>query len=164
MSSGGIALSAMEFLTYRVIDADLHVEPLTALLFARSEEDTQWQVRVTLCDITVDNGIYIVPVHVGMRLLKLREFEEKQEAEPYVTTNVTVAGVFRFSQGNDWSDALRDKMLRNQAPAIVFPFVRATIGTLLNNAGFGSVVVPLMNMNTIAENHPPVNIIDAVTN
>jgi preprotein translocase subunit SecB len=50
-------------------------------------------------------------------------------------------------------------MVRINIPAILLPYLRAAITTIISQAGFGTIVFPLINIYEIAASHP-VNILD----
>jgi preprotein translocase subunit SecB len=56
---------------------------------------------------------------------------------------------------------LREKMIRQQAPAIIMPYLRATISMMLISAGFGGVTMPLINLYEMAGRNKQVNIVHA---
>lgn len=163
MASGGIVVSGMEFMSYRVVEIELKTLSTIGMLFAEINSKSGWDFEIGFGDITLesDEEIYIVPLTAAMRLLQIDDGERRSKAEPYLSVQVTICGVFRFSGECTMNDELREKMIRQQAPAIVLPYLRATIGTMLVSAGFGGIAMPLVNIYEMAGKNKPVKIIRA---
>ena len=47
---------------------------------------------------------------------------------------------------------VEDKIIKIQAPAILFPYLRASVTSVLLNAGFSQIQMPLINVNELASN------------
>lgn len=61
-----------------------------------------------------------------------------------------IIGAFNFERRLE--DELERNLVLKQIPTILFPYLRAAITSFLANAGFGSILIPLINMHTVAEN------------
>jgi preprotein translocase subunit SecB len=69
-----------------------------------------------------------------------------------------ISGLFRFL--SDITDKSTEKnMVHINIPAILLPYLRSAITTILSQAGFGTIVLPLINIHEMAR-HKPVEIID----
>jgi preprotein translocase subunit SecB len=73
----------------------------------------------------------------------------KKEVVPLIKCEVSIVGMFSAEQGR-FSKDIEDKLVKIQIPAILMPYVRATITSLLAHAGFGSVIFPLINIHEVA--------------
>jgi preprotein translocase subunit SecB len=49
---------------------------------------------------------------------------------------------------------LNTSMVQVNAPAILFPFVRAFINTITTNAGYNPLIIPAINFSMIQGHHP----------
>ena len=67
-----------------------------------------------------------------------------------------IIGAFSFE--NPLSQEREAILVKKQIPAILLPYMRGSISSFLANAGFGSIVLPLINMNAVAEQYPEVKI------
>lgn len=163
MASSGIVISGLEFMSYRVVDMEIKTLPTIAMLFAEISSESEWGIGIGFSDITFvpSDGLYVVPLAVTMRLLQIGDSERLPDDESYISANATISGVFRFTEECTLDDGLREKMIRQQAPAIIMPYLRATISTMLISAGFGGVTMPLINMYEMAGRNKPVNIVHA---
>jgi preprotein translocase subunit SecB len=61
-----------------------------------------------------------------------------------------IAGVFSAESGMD--KHLEENMVRFNIPAILMPYIRSAITSILAQAGFGTIVLPLINVYEIAKN------------
>jgi hypothetical protein len=161
MASGGIVISGMEFIAYRVIDMEIKTLPTFGMLFTEITFDSEWDFGLGFSNITFepDAGIYVVPLSARMNLLQTGDLEKRSREDPYISVNATISGAFRFTEKSIMDNELREKMIRQQAPAIILPYLRATIGTMLVSAGFGGVTIPLINMYETAKQREHVKII-----
>ena len=76
--------------------------------------------------------------------LQIEAIDENQQAEIRVTTLAT------FSYTNI-SDPQNSKFLTENAPAIVFPYIRAYISTLTTQAGISGIILPTMNLSGMSD-------------
>jgi preprotein translocase subunit SecB len=58
-------------------------------------------------------------------------------------------GSFRIETEEDISPELRCALLNQNAPAILFPFVRASIASITAAANYPPVIVPVLNINHV---------------
>ena len=161
MASGGVIISGLEFVSYRVISMTINMLPTIGMLFTEISSESDWDFGVGFSEITFDPsaGFYIVPLTTTMHLLQVDGGERKTREESYISASATISGVFKFTDECTMSVELREKMIRQQAPAIVFPYLRATMSNLLISAGFGGITLPLLNIYEMARNQEPVKIV-----
>lgn len=161
MASGGIAISGLEFMSYRVVEMEIKTLPVIAMLFTEITSNSDWELRIGFSDITFvpNNRIYVVPLEIIMNLIKVDSKEKRPSDSAYLSTRAVISGVFRFTDNCTMSKELREKMIRQQAPAIIMPYIRATISTMLISAGFGGITMPLINLYEMTAQTEPVKII-----
>lgn len=166
MASGSIVLSGLEFMSYRVIDMEIKTLHTIGMLFTEITSKSGWDFKIGFNDITFEpeEGFYIVPVSIKMKLLQLDDGKKRPSKNPYLSVQATISGVFRFTEECTMDNGLREKMIRQQAPAIVLPYLRATISTMLVSAGFGGVTMPLINVYEMAGKNEPTKIIPVTPN
>ena len=81
----------------------------------------------------------------GVRItLKLRNKKEEEIANG----SFEISGLFSAKGFKDLQ--IEEKLAKYQAPTILLPYIRACITSVLANAGFGSIILPLINMNIVA--------------
>ena len=68
----------------------------------------------------------------------------KDSDEEIVSVVAQVAGSFEVAE--KFEEKVEENLVKHQGPALLFPYVRSTITSVLANAGFGSVIFPLMNL------------------
>lgn len=142
-------ISDFKFLSYKVHSLKLDV-PLTAANVARSVDPLDiWNMKIGVREpvFFTKNKVYLGGVDCGISLLDRSLPEEERPDKPILSLDIGISGLFategRFEQ------AIEDQLVKVQIPALLFPYVRATVTSLLANAGFGSVILPLINMNEV---------------
>jgi preprotein translocase subunit SecB len=61
-----------------------------------------------------------------------------------------IAGLFTVDKGK-FDKGTEKGLVRIQIPALLLPYLRGTITSLLANAGYGTVILPLINIHALAE-------------
>jgi hypothetical protein len=77
--------------------------------------------------------------------------EEKQQQEPLIKLRAGIAGVFNIQETDRFAPDIEEVLVRQQIPAILFPYLRASMTSFLATAGFGSVSIPLLNIQAMAK-------------
>ena len=62
-----------------------------------------------------------------------------------LTISVKAEGYFEFD--NDITQELQDKFFKINAPAILFPYIRAYISTLTSLSGIETIILPTLNIS-----------------
>ena len=79
------------------------------------------------CDMFTGQPLEQVPFHLSLRAI----------------------GSFRIEAAEDISPQLRHALLNQNAPAVLFPFVRASIASITAAANYPPVIVPVLNINHV---------------
>jgi preprotein translocase subunit SecB len=66
-----------------------------------------------------------------------------------LTGEFGITGVFKMIEEPE--ENTEEKIVKINIPAILMPYLRATMTNILSNAGFGTVLFPLINMYELAE-------------
>ena len=157
-TASGIEPSKMEFLNYRVVELKLEsgLEPSTTP--RGIPDDSEWRIGIGLGDVAhyIDDDIYVSYVSAKMALLpsSIDKNQVKHDEENILSAEGTIYGIFRIVTNTEIDPALKQKLLLNQTPALLMPFLRAAISGLLALAGYGAVPMPLINMAHMAETTP----------
>lgn len=89
----------------------------------------------------------------GLSLDMVLPGEQKQGAdssENLITLHAEISGAFRCERGKVPTN-VEEKLVKNHIPAILMPYMRSAVTGFLASAGYGGVVLPLINMNALAE-------------
>jgi preprotein translocase subunit SecB len=94
-----------------------------------------------------------VPMYVGGIQLKMEKrliFDGEAE-EPAFRVNASIVGQFPVAELDRLPEAQEQTLAKVQIPAILFPYLRSAVSTMMVNAGFGKIVLPLINIHQIAK-------------
>ena len=121
-------IAKFRFHGYRITDSQIHVDANKKV----SER----------CDVSFEKTIGVNENERKMRLL----FEAKIDSEnKALHIEVKAEGYFEFD--SDISDNEKTLFFKTNAPAILFPYVRAYISTLSALSGISPVILPTLNLS-----------------
>lgn len=143
--------SSFKFLTYKI--HELHLEYPNP--FDRPEIGPKdvWHLKL---NVQVPRYYVKQKVYVGGLKCELMLFDKSIPEHEYtldkaiLTVRTTVSGVFAVKKGQ-FPKELEEKLVKVQIPALLFPYVRGTVTSVLAGAGFGSMILPLINMNEVGK-------------
>jgi len=148
--------SAFEFESYKIDSLHLEMKRVLGVLEFRGNIDQ----KTLLLDISFREPLYIKrqKKYVGGLVIKLTvappvkngQGDQPKEENIILRIDLSISGLFRTEQGQ-FDPKTEQNLVTQQIPAILFPYVRATLSSLLANAGFGSVVLPLINIHEVAK-------------
>ncbi len=166
MADGGITLSDMEFISYRIIDSEIKTLSSVGMLLldASSNPPEDWRMGIGFGTVSCipQDAIFIVPLSLSMELIHIESILEKTD-EPYLSVKATIAGLFRFINNTQLDEEIKERLIRRQAPAILFPYLRAAVSNLILNTGFGCKPIPLVNINAMAvSNNAPFEVLTSM--
>jgi len=90
----------------------------------------------------LDCGLFLYPQTLDQ--------EQRTSEKALISIEAGISGVFTVMDER-FEEPLEQQLVRVQIPALLFPYLRGTITLLLANAGFGSVIMPLINVNELAK-------------
>lgn len=144
---GGVE-STFRLLQYKVDLMEFHIrQDVGALLHVLGPGD---QISY---DISFRQPLHLVRqnLHVAGLEIRLRMFRGEERAENEVCAGrFGILGVFAIVDELPEPEIL-EKMVKVQFPALLLPYLRAAITSTLAHAGFGSVIMPLINVHALAE-------------
>ena len=147
MGGSGVE-SAFQFISYKIDTFKLEVTKDTrSLVFIGIVGPGQVQMSLTIRNplrISVDNS-YIGGADVQFSLF--HSTEQKPETT-LATGSVGISGLFKVLAGQLAAET-ENNLVRLQIPAILMPYLRAALSSLLINAGFLGVMLPLINVHAI---------------
>lgn len=74
----------------------------------------------------------------------------KSEEKEVLKLSSTFVGLFSINKGNENMDL--EHYLRNNSPALMFPFIREHIATITQKSGVGPVLLPPINIIALVNN------------
>jgi preprotein translocase subunit SecB len=151
MADGSLE-SAFKFLAYKIHHVNLRMSQVE--ITRQPKEGEVWQIRlgIPIPEYHVKEKTYVSAVNCGLFLFDRNpEKEELLPEQAIVAVEMSIAGVFEV-QSDRLEKPIEEQLVRAQLPAILFPYLRGAMTSLLANAGFGSVIIPLVNMNEAGKN------------
>jgi preprotein translocase subunit SecB len=146
MADGSVE-SAFKFVAYNIHHASLRMSQVE--IGRQSRESDVWQVKLGIAvpEYHVKRKAYVSAVSCGLFLFdKDPEKEGLLPEQAIVGLEMAIAGIFEV-QADRLEKRTEEQLVRAQLPALLFPYLRGAMTSLLANAGFGSVIIPLINMN-----------------
>jgi preprotein translocase subunit SecB len=141
--------SSFQFLSYKVDTFHLSVtRDVRSLAYNGVIEPGQMQLSLGLRNplhIGADNS-YVGGLDVQFSLFFSRDFSESNKL---AVGSAGVSGLFRVA-GDKLPAEAEKNLVKLQIPALLFPFLRAAVSSLLINAGLPGVVIPLVNVHELA--------------
>jgi len=147
MASGGVT-AQFEFLSYKIDLIDLTISNnLQNLLYTNPirEQDVDLSIQMRSTEkFRLDDGSIR---YVGGLAIKVAIIGEG--------TNKVLDAVFgisgAFAPVGEVSSKAEAGFTKTNLPAILMPYLRATMTNVLSNAGFGTVLFPLINVYELAK-------------
>lgn len=99
-------------------------------------------------DIDINHKVSVKDdnARVSLRCILFKNAEE--EDKPFFL-KVGITGDFNFE--GKGKDEERDNLLKANATAILFPYLRTLISTVTCNTGFPPLIIPVINVNQLIE-------------
>ena len=163
----GSIISALKFEAYKIDEVNFEMQKIVELLQFKGVIDPEsWKL-----DIKIRNPFFIKKdkKYIGGIQTSLwlePEKDETSEGEKHtnegqpdseqdkkpnflIKCNIGITGIFSVEEGRFKKETEND-LVKLQIPTILFPYIRTTITSLLANAGFGSIILPLINIQEVA--------------
>lgn len=148
--------SAFKFESYKVDIVRLDIQRIMGLIELTGNIDPSlWNMSLTLREPLYfkKQNKYLGGLDTLLTVMSTEPETEKKTDDknvPLIKVVVGIAGLFSAVEGS-FPKETEDNLVKIQIPVILLPYVRATISSLLANAGFGSVMLPLININELAK-------------
>lgn len=143
--------SSFQFRTYKI--HELHLEYRNPFDMSGISTEDIWHLKL---GVQVPRYYVKRSAYIGGLKCELMLFDKSIPKHEYtpdkakLTAEATISGMFVVEKGQ-FPKELEEKLVKVQIPALLFPYVRGTITSVLANAGFGSVILPLINMNEVGK-------------
>ncbi len=140
--------AGIQFESYKLDRIDFSVTPQLAVLASTNQHDCGVDFSFAFRDVfkykKQESVLYVTGLQVT---LKVYDNETKNELAKGV---FSITGL--FSSAKTLEQETEKKLVKCQAPAILFPYIRASITHILTDAGFSTITMPLVNVNAMANN------------
>ncbi|AEV28937.1 preprotein translocase subunit SecB [Sphaerochaeta pleomorpha str. Grapes] len=149
-----------QFIGYKVDNIKFSVIPSVTILQRReicNEDSFQFKLNIRSPQrlSNSDNEIaYVGGLDIKVRILTTINDKKKVIAKG----NFGIAGVFK--KIGDMPKAQEEYMVKATIPSILLGYLRSTISSTFANAGFGSFIIPLINISNIVKD-TNIQIVDA---
>jgi len=146
---GGVE-SGFQFLGFKIDNIDLKLTPgVRDVLYSAPvhAEQVQMQVRIRNLGRIPKDRIYVGGIDARVQIFH----SEKQDPKDLLLViQLGAVGIFKTIE-ESLSQEIEDKLTRIQIPAILFPYLRAAMTSVLSSAGIAGVILPLINVHELAK-------------
>ena len=140
----GSIISSLQFLSFKIDKMSLDVVNTTHVILKSYSSNDDW-----FFSVRIRHPVYLVKEKMYIGGVDIKILAGNKD-KPDVQLHAGIAGVFKVV-GNDIPPDKEEKVAKNQIPALLSPYLRAATTATLASAGFGAVVIPLINFNALAE-------------
>lgn len=150
--ASGIDKAILEFVNYRIVKLNFECGSVVTVTPAGIPQDSHLNVRTGVSDVMyiAEDDVYVVPVSAELVVMPAGE----EGDDPVFSARADISGIFRFQDGAELTENVRNRLVLNNTVVILMPFLRAAISSVIAMAGFGAIPFPLLNMARIGENSP----------
>lgn len=143
----------LEFVGYKIVNISCDVMPIVGLLMENATtNNAEWAFGTGFSPITSIAGespSYVVTFGMKADFVGNDNLPKNTE-KPYISAFGAISGIFRI----DVEEKLLPKaeeQLKVQGPAILAPFLRAAMTSVLSISGFSGIIFPLINVYDLAK-------------
>lgn len=142
--------SEFSFLSYKIDTINLSIlHDVGVLQFGGNYDQYEWNQTINIREpiLFSKNNTYVCGVDTVLELIPPKV--ENIENSKLLTLVMGIAGLFSTTERMD--NNLEKGLVTVNAPAILFPYLRAACSNILASAGFGSAIMPLINIYKIGK-------------
>lgn len=168
MANGSIE-SEFKFVSYKIDSVRFQMEKSIGLLLFNGNidpADIEFQVaihspfyfkpkQIYICGLSCRVFFNQAKVNKDKVTKTVASTSEKEKADkettPIFKLSTSIDGAFQTKSKTRFPSDLEETLVKIQAPTILYPFLRSSIVSFFANAGFGSLILPLVNINKVAE-------------
>ena len=147
MASGSIK-AGMQLETYKIDHMKFDVKETLDILASNSHADCSVSFRFSFRDVYKYNFSDKISYVTGLKI-DLSILSKSVPEDVIATGSFIITGL--FSTTDELDRDVEEKLLKFQAPAILFPYLRAAISFTITSAGFSTIILPLVNVNAAAQ-------------
>lgn len=142
--------SSFKFLSFKVDRAKFQIQQTLGLLeLNEAINSSHWTLNLQIRKPVFFKGkkTYVggVDCHLSLSEQSSKPLDPAQSIPALVVLEMGIAGSFSVDEGQMASD-IEQNLVKIQIPAILLPYLRSAMSGFLASAGFGSVVLPLINV------------------
>lgn len=149
-------ISGFQILNYKVDTFQVKNQPRISSILNTLKPEDRWSVSIGLRkptfykkDLTCLGGLRI------LLLLHSKDIDvkDKNKENALISLECSIVGLFKIIDLDDYKKQTKqyEDLIKYQLPAILLPFLRATIISYFANAGYGSFIFPLINVLQVAQ-------------
>lgn len=146
MGNSGIK-SGIQFESYKLDNVSFEMIPEVSILskkeYSKCEIKYRFAFRNALRLKKNNKTLYITGLKIDLSIF------DKELDKDIANGAFVISGI--FSSSGELDKDVEEKLIKCQAPTILFPYIRASITTLLSMAGFSTIILPLINVANAAE-------------
>lgn len=146
--------SAFRFEGYKVDTVSFEASPMLDFLGYMGNIPTDaWSLGISFRNPLFFEGenAYVGGMDVTLTGSVSNEADPEAENIEIAKMDIGIAGKFSISGEGRFDKKIEDTLVKVQIPALLLPYLRGTITSILANAGFGSVILPLINIHDMAK-------------
>ena len=138
-------ISQFQFHSYKV-DSFTFKSHHSLEVLARNESFKEWQFRLGMNQpIYFERAKqYVCFLGFDGRVIK------ESEQDPLLELRATISGMFTVRE-RFRDKALEETLVKIQGPSLLLPYLRSAVTSYVANAGFGTMIFPLINVHQMAE-------------
>jgi len=154
-----------QFLSYKVDTIKFSVENSLSVLQCKDSIDAdRFQLGIRIRTPQKFTSVNDEVEYVGGLDIRVGLLSTKKDGSEIASGEFGIAGIFK--KVGMLKDDLEEHMVKETIPSILLGYLRSTISSTFANAGFGSVIIPLININKLVQQSnltivthqlPPVN-------
>jgi preprotein translocase subunit SecB len=153
MAESGITAS-FQFNSYKVDKVSFFTKPaldVLAQMNSLSSENMFFAFLIRTPIFFKTNKFYVGGFDVVMKVLRdTATIESETEEDILIKLDLGIAGIFKVVDDRLLQEQ-ETQLVKINIPALLMPYARSAITSLLANAGFGSVLLPLINIHELAK-------------
>lgn len=142
---GGLT-SSFKLINYKIDQISFETPQNLTMLRKSKFDKIDWKMTVGFAapKFYVEKNLYVFSMQIKLN---------SQNGNDGINLVVCITGLFSFDEStkHEIPNEIKQKVIKNQFPAILFPYVRSAITGILAFSGIGGFVLPLVNMNAVAE-------------
>lgn len=148
------SIASLEFLNYKIGDLHLNMKPIWGYLWHKpTPADEEWVAfnRFSTTYYHEESDSYMVTFGLRLALKRILGRDPLPEGEFFVDAQGDITGLFRFNKETEHPKQTQENLIRFNGPAILAPYLRAALSSLLAQSGYGHVISPLLNIYQAAQ-------------
>lgn len=156
--------SSFSFDGFKIDQLKLECQPDLRVLLANSLSHHTWDVTLSIRQpiFMSEAKKYVCGINAHLKVFdKSVSSSTETKAQPLASLEAGIAGAFSVRERMEAS--IEERLVKVQMPALLFPYLRAAITGVVSSAGLGVAILPLVNVQKLAEDllgNTPIQIVD----